>query len=226
MTLLPLLVFFSTDGKGEVCVLFIGQPQSSFSFIFSHDFLNCHLWRGKINKSHAITSTHHFTSTEHNLLTHLNHYLDWSLSSRQAFWMFPRCKPKASRKVFLLFFVFFHSYSFALLTNISVTFNVPLSGLSIKLLVLVYVSSTLIFHILERNYLFFFFFFLFKETDGAPQIFYSRAFSSSHSCCIIYSFILKMLKNPSGKDGGRLPHFSINTVCGNSNFWSPLVIHE
>lgn len=70
MTLLPLLVFFSTDGKGEISVLFIGQPQSTFSFIFSHDFLNCHLWRGKINRSHAITSTHHFTSTEHSLLTH------------------------------------------------------------------------------------------------------------------------------------------------------------
>lgn len=49
MTLLPLQVFFPPDGKGEVCVLFIGQPQSSFNFIFSQDFLNGHLW-GEDNK--------------------------------------------------------------------------------------------------------------------------------------------------------------------------------
>lgn len=47
MTLLPLMIFFPADGKGEVHVPFPGQPQSSFKFTFSQHFLNCHLGRRK-----------------------------------------------------------------------------------------------------------------------------------------------------------------------------------
>lgn len=61
MTLLPLPVFFPTDGKGEVCVLFVAQPQSAFNFIISQDFLNCYLLGGKNKQSHTIASTQHFS---------------------------------------------------------------------------------------------------------------------------------------------------------------------
>lgn len=126
--------------------------------------------------------------------------------------MLPTCKPRASWEV-LVFCVCFHSYSFALLTNtsdISVTFHVPFSGLSLKLLVLVYVSHNLMFHLPEIVALFLFFFF-------NKQMRLHKFFPSghpSHSCCIIYSLILKMLKNLSGRNEGHFPHFNSNTgVC-------------
>jgi len=144
-TLLPLLVSFPTDGKGEVCVLFTGQPQSSFSFIFGQDFLNVHLCVRENKHISAIASTQHFTYAEHNLWT------DIYLPDRPSGCFLDLTQKHQEMSSF--FSVCFHSYSFALLTNISLPFNVPLSGLSLEPSVLVYVSSTLLFHVKKLPFL-------------------------------------------------------------------------